>query len=442
MVRQPERLVVIGGGLAGLSASAKILEEGYSGELVLLEKSPSLGGRTASIDYRGRTLDLGQHMHVSGFEFYRKFLSLVGLSDNLRTQSRLDVEFRDKSGRVGRVRSNRLPPPFHLLLATFRFPFMSFMDKLSLVGPVVSALAFGQDNDPGDVSFGSWLRKRGASERSIRRLWNQVIVPTLNAEVDEVSISMGLMILRRVLLDRQGGKLGRLNGSMGRIGEKTGDFIEGKGGEVRTSGQVVEIEPGEGSQNLIRLKGGDEVKADLVLSAVQGHVLEKLLPDSTLASFSNPFWRLDWNSIINVHLFFRESVMEKDFFGFLEGTSGWVFNLANDGSNEGHICLTISDPGKLEELPSDELVSQVRRDLSVPLPSIREAELTDSVVLHQPRATFVPSPESKELRPPQNPAPEGLYLAGDWTDTGWPATMEGAVRSGYYAAEELLRSEF
>ncbi|MBS3765437.1 hydroxysqualene dehydroxylase HpnE [Candidatus Bipolaricaulota bacterium] len=441
MVRESEKIIVIGGGLAGLSASVKILEGGYSGDLVLLEKSPSVGGRTGSVDYRGRILDLGQHMHVSGFDFYLRFLDLIGLSEDLMTQSRLDVEFRDKSGNVGRVRSNRLPPPFHLLSATYNFPFISSSDKLSLVGPVVAALAFGSEDEENDRSFGDWLREKGASEKSIRRLWNQIIVPTLNAKVGEVSVHMGLMILKRVLLDKQGGRLGRLDGSMSKIGDSAVNFIENHGGEVRGSSPVEAVELKDEGRHLVQLKDDNKIGADLVLSAVPGHRLEEVLTDSALNRFSCPFWDLEWNSIINVHLFFREDVMEQDFFGFLEGTAGWVFNVTDSGANsEGHICLTLSDPGELEKISTRELVSRVRRDLASPLPRVRETELEDSVALYQPRATFIGSPGSSSLRPPQNPPLGGLYLAGDWTDTGWPATMEGAVRSGYYAAEEVLGS--
>lgn len=431
-------MIVIGGGLAGLAASTRLLEHGYPGDLVLLEKNPEVGGRTGFIEYRDRTLDLGQHMHVSGFDYYRKFMTKIGLADDLATQDSLDVEFRDKSGRIGRVRSNELPPPFHLISATYGFPFISFLDKLSLVGPLFSSLLASSGVEERNESFGDWLRKRGASEKSIARLWNQIIVPTLNASVDEVSVKMGLMILKRVLLDKRGGRLGRLNGSLGKIGRSAVEFIESKGGQVRTSHQVERIEKDNGKY-VIGLSNGDEVSSEAVLSAVPGYVLNEILSGSLLDKFSQRFWELEWNSIINVHLFFEKKVMEADFFGFLEGTAGWVFNVSgNDGEVGKHICLTISDPGELEDLDPDKLVEKVVADLASPLPAIKDAELLDSVAIYQPRATFKASPDSKALRPPQNPSPDGLFLAGDWTDTGWPATMEGAVRSGYYSAEEIL----
>ncbi len=431
-------MIVIGGGLAGLAASTSLLDQGYDGELVLLEKAPRVGGRTGFIEYGDRTLDLGQHMHVSGFDYYRKFMTGIGLADDLATQESLDVEFRDKSGRVGRVRSNELPPPFHLISATYGFPFISFFDKLSLIGPLFSSLLTNSRVEGRNESFGDWLRRRGASEKSIARLWNQIIVPTLNASVDEVSVKMGLMILKRVLLDKRGGRLGRLEGSLAKIGRAAVEFIEAKGGQVRTSHPVERVEKDNG-EYVVRLNDGGEISSEAVLSAVPGHALKKVLSESLLDKFSHPFWELEWNSIINVHLFFDEKVMEADFFGFLEGTAGWVFNVSRDSEERGkHVCLTISDPGELENLAPEELVEKVRIDLSSPLPAIKDAELLDSVALYQPRATFKASPESKALRPPQNPPEKGLFLAGDWTDTGWPATMEGAVRSGYLCAREVL----
>ncbi len=439
MVREPERVVVIGGGLAGLAAAARILEGGYSGDLLLLEKSPSLGGRTGSVDYKGRTLDLGQHMHVSGFDFYLQFLHKIGLADAIRTQPRLDVQFRDGKGREGRVKSGHLPPPAHLVSALCRFPFISLLDKLSLVGPMLPALAFDYGRDAAEVSFGDWLRRRGASQGSIQHLWNPIVVPTLNAKVDDVSLAMGMMILKRVLLDKEGGRLGRLDGPMAKIAERAGGFIENHGGTVRTSGRVETLELEEKGSHLLRLDQGSTLEADVVLSAVPGHRLEVILPEAARQKFSHHFWNLEWNSIINVHLFFEKGVMEEDFFGYLEGTAGWVFNLSRGRSDSGkHICLTISDPGSLEELEPEELVQLVKEELATPLPEIEETSLVDSVVLYQPRSTIKTSPGSYSLRPPQDPAYTGFFLAGDWTDTGWPSTMEGAVRSGYFAAREVL----
>ncbi len=439
MVCQPESIVVIGGGLAGLAAGTRILDGGFEGDLHLLERSPSLGGRTGSLEYGDRILDLGQHMHVSGFDYYQKFLERIGLKDRFWTQSRLDVEFRDGDGRTGRVKSSRFPPPFHLASAFVDFPFISLKDKLSLAGPLLPALLFDYRENSKSISFGDWLRNRGASEASINKLWNHIIVPTLNSGVDEVSVEMGMMILKRVLLDKQGGRLGRLHDPMVSIGEEAAGFIKENGGRVSTSSPVGEIILKEKGKHLVQLRDGRTVETEIVISAVPGHRLETMLSDSALDRFEHPFWRLEWNSIINVHLMFAESVMEEKFFGYLEGTAGWVFNVEHEGERSGrHICLTISDPGELEELDPDDLVEKVKRELTSPLPDIKRTKMEDSIAIYQPRATFKVTPASNSLRPPQNPAQERFFLAGDWTDTGWPSTMESAVRSGYYAADAVL----
>lgn len=439
MADQPESITVIGGGLAGLAAATRLLDRGYDGELILLERTPFLGGRTSTVEYKEYRLDLGQHMHVSAFEFYLEFLTEIGLEDKIRTQSRLEAEFRDSSGKSGMVEGNNVPPPFHLFSSLINFPFISFLDKFSLVGPLLSALLFVYEEDDRQISFGDWLRRRGASETSIERLWNQIIVPTLNAPVDEVSVPKGMMILKRVLLDKEGGKLGRLDCDMGLIGEQASNFIEKHGGTVKVSSPVTSITPAGDGECRVELNNEKVIKSEIVLSAVPGHGLEKILTETTLNEFTRPFWNMEWNSILNVHLFFSESVMDREFFGFLEGTAGWVFNVDWNESDSGkHICLTLSDPGELENKETEELVNLVERELSSPLPRIKETSLVDSVVLHQPKATFKPDPGSSSFRPSQNPGIPGLYLAGDWTATGWPSTMEGAVRSGYYAADKIL----
>ncbi|MBS3736151.1 hydroxysqualene dehydroxylase HpnE [Candidatus Bipolaricaulota bacterium] len=441
MVDQPESITVIGGGLAGLAAATRLLDRGYDGELILLERAPFLGGRVSTVDYKGHRLDLGQHMHVSGFEFYLEFLARIGLEDKIRTQPRLEAEFRDRSGKIGKVEGNNILPPFHLASSLINFPFISLIDKASFAGPLLSALLFEYEEDDRQVSFGDWLRRRGTTQRSIERLWNQIIIPTLNATVDEVSLPMGMMILKRVLLDKGGGKLGRLDGNLDQIGEKASDFIESHGGKVRLSSPVSTIDPAGDGECRVELTDGGIVKSEIVLSAVPGYRLERILPEPTLNKFSCPFWNLNWNSILNVHLFFSEGVMDREFFGFLEGTAGWVFNVNWNEPNSGdHVCLTLSDPGELENMNSKALINLVIQELSAPLPRIEDASLLDSAVLHQPKATFKPDPGSSSFRQSQNPEIPGLYLAGDWTDTGWPSTMEGAVRSGYLAADEILGS--
>jgi len=439
MVDEPESVVIIGGGLAGLAAGTGILSGGFSGKLTLLEKGPSLGGRTNSLDYRGRTLDLGQHMHVAGFDHYLNFLSEIGLEDKIRTQPKLNVEFRDDTGKVGKVESSPLPPPFHLAPSFLGFPFISPGQKIKLIRPLLTGLLMDRKKDGADRSFGDWLRSKGASEESIENLWNSILVPTLNAVADDVSLSMGMMIVERVLLDKEGGRLGRLNCPLSKIGEKAAGFIQDHGGRIKLNSQVKSVEIiGEGD-HLVNLADGTTLETDVLLSAVPGHQLSKILPKWTREGFSHPFWKLDWNSIINVHLFFEESVMSEEYFGYLDGSAGWVFNVNRNGTDPGkHICLTISNPGCLEEIDPKELVDMVIEDLSSPLPRIGQTSLEDSLALYQPRATIRTTPKSHDLRPPQNSPFPGFFLAGDWTDTGWPSTMESAVRSGYSAAKGVL----
>ncbi|MFW6111515.1 MAG: hydroxysqualene dehydroxylase HpnE [Candidatus Bipolaricaulota bacterium] len=439
MVDEPESAVIIGGGLAGLAAGVGILAGGFKGKLTLLEKGPSLGGRTNSLDYMGRTLDLGQHMHVAGFDYYLTFLNEIGLKGKIQTQPKLNVEFRDDSGKAGKVKSSPLPPPFHLAPSFFGFPFISPGQKIKLIRPLLTGLLMDRKKDGANRSFGDWLRSKGASEESIEKLWNSILVPTLNAVADDVSLSMGMMIVERVLLDKEGGRLGRLNCSLSRIGKKAAEYIRDQGGRIKLNSRVQSVKIIEEGRHLVVLADGTTLETEVLLSAVPGHELSKILPEWTRERFSHPFWKLDWNSIINVHLFFEESVMSEEYFGYLNGSAGWVFNINRNGDDPGkHICLTISNPGSLEEMDPKELVDKVREDLSSPLPRIRQTSLEDSLVLYQPRATIKATPKSHDLRPPQNSPFPGFFLAGDWTDTGWPSTMESAVRSGYSAAKLVL----
>lgn len=437
MVRD-DKIVIIGGGLAGLSAAVKIQKSYPNYDLHLFEKSPTLGGRTNSVHYKGKEIDIGQHLHVYDFHSYRRFIREIGLGEKLYTQPTLNAQFRGNSGLKGTITGSILPPPIHLLPSIIRFPFLTKMEKLSSVLPAAKAALSSNKTDNEEISFGTWLKKQGVRESTRNKLWNSIVVPTLNATVDRVSKDMGLMILRRVLLDKDEGRLGYLKSPLVDIGRYAKDYIEDRGGKVETEQGVADIDRSHRGFSL-KFASGKITRTNSLISAVPAPELEEMLSESIMQEFSCKFFQLSWNSIANVHLFYDLPVMDRDFFGMMEGIRGWVFNVRWDGSDPGtHICVSISDPGKLYDLPGPDLTETVSDQIETVLPRADSNELVDSLVIKRPRATILVDPGSGSLRPPATTPVESFYLAGDWTDTGWPSTMEGAVKSGINAADALI----
>jgi len=439
MVCNP-KVTVIGGGLAGLSASVKILANLDSVDLQLIEKSLSLGGRTKSIDYKGTKIDVGQHLHISGFEQYKKLLAIIGLSNKLYTQGKLLTEFRDETGTSNIITSACLPAPFHLLPSFIKYPFLSPKQKLEAIIPSLQAILQLTPDDNENMTFGDWLRASGVSQASILRFWDSFITPTLNASSDKVSIEMGTMIVKRVLLNKHNGKLGYLTAPLSKIGERSRDFIETSGGQVTLEEEITSVDISDSSLELSN-NSGETFKSDIVVAAVPAYRLENIVTQPMRNFSFQAFWDLTWNPIINIHLFYDRPVMHKDFFCMITGIESWVFNVHWDQYDAGtHLCVSISNPGDRIRYSSGKLVKTATRQLEKVLPKIENAQLVEDLVIKEQKATILTHPGSNKLRPPAETKTPNLFLAGDWTDTGWPSTMESAVRSGFKAADKVIQS--
>ncbi|MFP4588595.1 MAG: hydroxysqualene dehydroxylase HpnE [Candidatus Acetothermia bacterium] len=429
--------LIVGGGLAGIAAATELVDRGLS--VYLIEQSPSLGGRTTSFKWKGRRLDNGQHLHAACYNYYLELLRKIGLQDEVFNQEYLRVPFRHLEGTSATLRHSRLPPPFHLAPSLFSYPFINSLQRaITGIISLRSLLTFSErmlDRQ----TFGDWLERYGVSEKAQHCLWEPVIKATLNGSVDSVSLKMGLMIIRKVLLSKNGGRLGYLQCPLSEIGKTAQTYIEARGGKVQTGRTVEEIVANDEQFEGLLLDDGTRVQGETCICAVPGHELKNLLRYSLLPAISDEVRKLDWNSIINVHIY-GPAINEETMLGCLGTVIQWLFNQSLMHSSEpGHYCLTISDADKLIPESSSAIIELVTEELKALFPETK-LEITDTAVLKYPRATFLPLPGSEHHRPKPNTDITGLYLAGDWTDTGWPSTMEGAVRSGVKAGQMITNS--
>lgn len=444
-----ETVNVIGGGLAGLSAALALAEAGV--RVRLFEKRPYFGGRATSYALPdGSHIDNCQHVTLGCCTNLADFYRRVRAESKIRHYDRLF--FADRAGRVSSIYSAFLPPPFHMTLSFLRFRALAYRDKQAIArGLLLIARSGGSPADAGGATMLDWLRRNGQTEEAITRFWRVVLVSALDEELDRTDARYGIDVFWKAFLaSRRGYVLGIPSVPLGDLYAGCRIAIEREGGEVRSRAAVRGIRVAEGKFHSLQLDDGAEVRADACICAVPHDSFLGLLPpeilqrDASLANIS----RLRTSPITGVHLWFDRTVLDKPFLTLLDHTVQWIFNksllyssaAAPEKSAGQYLQLVISASYDLIPRSRQEIIDLCIKELHEVLPLAREAKLEKATVVKEVNATFSPEPGSDAFRPPQQTSIPGLFLAGDWTRTGWPATMEGAVRSGYLAAEALLNS--
>ncbi len=442
-------VAVLGGGLAGLAASQHLLTAGY--DVTLIEKRPFLGGRAFSFHdpQVGVEVDNGQHVFLGCCTYYIDFLRSLGTLDRTLLQDRLRTEVL-LNGKHGVLSSTPSLGPLHLVPSFIRYPHLGPIDKLAAVYALLAARLTNRlkHRDRLDAqTFYQWLRDHHQTERAIDNLWNLIILPTLNDDIRDVSADMGLMILQEGLLKRPSdASIGMSRvGLTSLAGEPGGRFLEEHGGKLVTSKGVRSINVENGAVDSVELSDGSSLRTDSYVSALPFDVLLEVLPkDVSNGVFFAGISGLTSSPIIGLHLWYDRPIMTQDFVAFLDSPVQWVFNRsAIQGSDEDqgqHICISVSGAWEYVDKPKEDLRELFSAEMERLFPAASGARIERSLVVKQPNATFRCVPGSARHRPSQTTPIPNLFLAGEWTDTGWPSTMEGAVRSGVYAAEALASS--
>ncbi|MFE9330197.1 hydroxysqualene dehydroxylase HpnE [Streptomyces sp. NPDC006925] len=450
------RAVVLGGGLAGTTAALRLAEAGV--ETTLVETRPRLGGLAFSFRRDSAagplTVDNGQHVYLRCCTAYRWFLDRVGASGLAPLQERLDVPVLDIGGtrpRLARLRRAALPVPLHLAASLAGYRHLSAAER----GAVARAALALKGLDPDDpaldaVDFGTWLHRHGQSARAVEALWDLVGTATLNARALQASLGLAAKVFRTGLLSEPGAAdIGWAHVPLGDIHDDLARAALDAAGVrtlLRTRARAVDPAPSEdGGWRVTVERGGSgaaELTAGTVVFAVPQREAYRLLPAGALA---DPGRLLDIGTapILNVHVVYDRTVLRRPFFAALGTPVQWVFDrTAASGLTGGGQYLALSQSVAHQEidLPVAALRERYLPELERLLPAAAGAGVRDFFVTRERTATFDPAPGVGRLRPPARTLAPGIQLAGAWTATGWPATMESAVRSGANAAREALAS--
>ena len=462
------KAVVIGGGLAGITAAVALGKAGH--QVTLLEAKPRLGGATMSFTRDGLVVDTGQHVFLRCCTAYRGLLDRLGMTAHAPLQPRFDVTVL-APGKQAALRRRRVPAPLHMLPALLGYPFLNWPERMRLT---LAALAFRRldekDAKTDELRLGDWLAAHGQDERTRRVLWDLFSVSSLNVPGDDASLALAAVVVKTGLLgDADAADIGVPTLSLGELHGAAATRLLGKlGATVRTQAKVTAIEPTDDGGFRVRLTqsapptgadgrpegdeaadeaadgGGDTLLTDAVVLAVPHEQAAKLMPPGALPAETVDGWAgLGAAPIVNVHVVYDRKVMDVPFAAAVDSPVQWVFDRTRiSGMHEGgdagqYLAISLSAADEYAGKPVAELREQFVPALAELFPAAKAATVTKFFVTREKRATFRQVPGTAKLRPKAATELPGLVLAGAWTDTGWPDTMEGAVRSGLNATIAL-----
>ena len=435
------RVIIAGGGLAGLAAAVRL--SAHPLDILLLESAPRLGGRSWSFPHGhgSRRIDNGQHVLMGCYRDTLDYLERIGRSQLLERRRGLALQFVRADGRRAILQAGALPHPLGLVQAFLRYRMLSRGSRLRILRMAMSLRALrNQHLDALDaMDAASWLRFLGQCDDAVRYFWQPLVLATMNTEPAKASAKLLAVVLREIflrdaeaadmLLPREGLSTVFVDGAR--------ELLEKRGCDIRLRNGVRALMTDEGAVRGVRLADGTELHSDALISAlppwalrrVFGETASRILPPIDFACFRP-------SPIVSVHVWLRGALDAGSMTGLLDTTLQWVFDKGEDADGSRHYSCTISAAAdRVVDMGDEELRALLLRELRLLRADLREDDILRILPVREKRATFLPLPGMEAERPHTRCGTSGLYLAGDWTATGLPATIEGAVRSGYDAAD-------
>ena len=435
--RAPQ-IAVVGGGLAGISAALACADAGAA--VTLFEKRKHLGGLTWSFSHDGLSMDNGQHVFLRCCTAYLDFLGRIGSADDVELQDRLDVTVLRPGVAQASLRRDRVRAPLHLARSLLGYGIIPFGARARFAQAAL-ALARLDLDDPAldNETFEAWLVRHGQGPEAISGLWDVICLPTVNLPAREASLAMAAKVFQTGLLtESSAGDIGWSRVPLGLLhGERAATALRKDGVAVRLEEEIQQVRRGESSFT-VQAAGG-EAHADGVVVALPHYSTENVLPAGALPAHVRPS-ELGSSPIVNVHVHFDRRVTDLPFVAGIGTVAQWVFDRTeSSGAGTGqYLAVSMSAADKYAGARPADLGAQITEALRDLFPRAKEAKVLSTFVTKELHATFRASPGSSAHRASTRTLLPGLVLAGAWTATGWPPTMESAVRSGVSAARAVL----
>ncbi|HMF92593.1 MAG TPA: hydroxysqualene dehydroxylase HpnE [Candidatus Angelobacter sp.] len=440
-VSQGNTVGIIGGGLAGLAAGCALAEAGA--QVTLFERRPYVGGRASSYEHPGTSevIDNCQHVLLGCCTNLLQFYERLGVSERIRWFD--ELTFIEPGGRLSPLRSSILPAPLHAAPSFLKAQYLSLRDKLAIARAFARML--GTLPEDSEENFLQWLQRQGQTRNAVERLWKPVLVSALNEDLDRVSVRYATQVFRESFLkSAAAGRMGLPSVPLSELYASAIEYIRARGGQALLRTSVMAVNPEAGSVSLT--VNSDVQKFDAVVLAVPFQAAASLLPaDPAAEPLKRDLEHFESSPITGIHLWFDREITPLPHAVLLDRTLQWMFQKSKfqePGYREGagsYMELVVSASKSLVQKSREEVLELAQRELAEFFPSAREAKIVKAAVVKEIYATYSILPGLDQYRPQAETAWPRLFLAGDWTASGWPATMEGAVRSGYIAAQAVMK---
>jgi squalene-associated FAD-dependent desaturase len=446
-------VAIVGGGLAGLAAACALSESGF--RVTVFERRPFLGGRASSYEHSGtgEVVDNCQHVLFKLCTNLIAFYKQIGVEDKIRWFDHMT--FIEPGGRQSILKPSFWPAPFQVMPSFLRFKFLNAWDKVVLSRGLASLIA-RQPKDDG-TSFQAWLQRHHQTHNAIERFWKPILVSALSEDMDRIAVPYAAQVVRESMKSSKARAMGIPSVPLTQLYNAAREYITNHGGSVRLRNGVQSLLPSDQGARL-RVQDSEE-EFDYAVLAVPFDSLPKLLPDSSDSrDLREKLLHFETAPITGVHLWFDRQITDLPHAVLLDRTIQWMFHKSllleknsapasnrdqRAGKSEkrpSYVELVVSASKSLIEKPRQEIIDSALSEFREFFPVTRDAKLVKATVIKEVNATFSPTPGIERYRPGSLSPWPGIFLAGDWTATGWPATMEGAVRSGYIAAEKITSS--
>jgi squalene-associated FAD-dependent desaturase len=436
---QQKTVAIVGGGLAGLAAGCALADAGL--RVTLFERRPYVGGRASSYEHpgTGEVVDNCQHVLLGCCTNLIHFYERLGVSEKIRWFD--ELTFIEPGGRASRMGPSFLPAPMHNVPAFLRAKMLSAKDKLA-IARAMAEMSRGLLEDSSE-DFLSWLRRNKQTERAIDRFWKTVLVSALNEDLDRISVRYAAQVFRESFMkSAAAGRMGLPSIPLSDLYGSAVEYIRARGGQVLLRSSVTAIGPKPNSVGV--MSGSGEQQFDYVVLAAPFQTVANLLPaDAAAEPIKEQLAHFEGSPITGIHLWFDREITALPHAVLLDRTIQWMFHKSKfhetreNASLGSYVELVVSASKSLVQKSREEILELATRELAEFFPVVREAKVVKAAVIKEIYATYAILPGLDKYRPEAKTQWPRIFLAGDWTATGWPATMEGAVRSGYLAAEAL-----
>lgn len=442
-----QSVAIAGGGLAGLAAACALSDAGF--RVTLFEKRPFLGGRASSYEHpgTGEVVDNCQHVLFRVCTNLVEFYQRIGVADRIRWFDQMN--FIEPGGRISTLKSSPLPAPLHTAPSFFQFPFLNTNDKLAIARALIP-LTLTQPRDAGK-SFQQWLNAHGQTPNAVARFWHPILISALSEELDRVSVSAAAQVVRESMKSPEARHMGVPTVPLTDLYNRAGDYVRARGGTLHFRSSIEGFVADDVGVHTEVAGPHNEDRFDYLVIALPFDALDQVLPQGPGSTrLREQISHFENSPITGIHLWFDRQISDLDHAVLLDRTIQWMFHKSRlqpmrsegtNGSSAGsYVELVVSSSKTLIDKSRAEIVDLALSEVREFFPAAREATLIKSTVIKEVNATFSPRPGLDVHRPSAATEWPRVFLAGDWTATDWPATMEGAVRSGYLAAEALARA--